>query len=60
MPIDFKLANSFCLNSIFVVIVLNILVTPIIVALLITFIMKFSLNKINKQNIIETIRKDNI
>ena len=36
------------------------LVAVIIVFLLIGGIMKYSLNKINKQNIIETIRKDNI
>ena len=38
----------------------GIIISTVVVALLITFIMKFSLNKINKQNIIETIRKDNI
>lgn len=36
------------------------IVAVIIVFLLIGGIMKYSLNKINKQNIIETIRKDNI
>ena len=35
-------------------------ISIIAVAILIWTIMKFSLNKINKQNIIETIRKDNI
>ena len=35
-------------------------VAVIVVFLLIGRIMKYSLNKINKQNIIETIRKDNI
>ena len=35
-------------------------VAVIVVFLLIGGIMKYSLNKINKQNIIETIRKDNI
>lgn len=38
----------------------GIIIATVVVALLITTIMKFSLNKINKQNIIETIRKDNI
>lgn len=38
----------------------GIIISTVVVALLITCIMKFSLNKINKQNIIETIRKDNI
>ena len=38
---------------------------PILIAIISVFaliggIMKYSLNKINKQNIIETIRKDNI
>lgn len=36
------------------------IIAVIIVFLLIGGIMKYSLNKINKQNIIETIRKDNI
>lgn len=38
----------------------GIIISIVVVALLIGTIMKFSLNKINKQNIIETIRKDNI
>lgn len=38
----------------------GILISLIAVFLLIWSIMKFSLNKINKQNIIETIRRDNI
>lgn len=37
-----------------------ILISAIAVFLLITTIMKYSINKINKQNIIETIRNDNI
>ena len=40
--------------------VLGILISIIAVLILIGTIMKCSLNKINKQNIIETIRKDNI
>ena len=35
-------------------------ISVIAVFVLIISIMKYSLNKINKQNIIETIRKDNI
>lgn len=38
----------------------GIIISIIAVAILITIIMQYSLNKINKQNIIETIRKDNI
>lgn len=38
----------------------GIIISAIAVAILITVIMQYSLNKINKQNIIETIRKDNI
>lgn len=43
----------------------NIPVIPILISIVFVFIiigitMKYSLNKINKQNIIETIRKDNI
>lgn len=38
----------------------GIIIASIAVALLITVIMQYSVNKINKQNIIETIRKDNI
>ena len=37
-----------------------ILISILSVIVLILVIMKYSLNKINKQNIIETIRKDNI
>lgn len=40
--------------------VIPTIIAVIIVFLLIGGIMKYSLNKINKQNIIETIRKDNI
>ena len=38
----------------------GVIISAIAVAILITVIMKYSLNKINKQNIIETIRKENI
>lgn len=38
----------------------GVIISNIAVAILITVIMQYSLNKINKQNIIETIRKDNI
>lgn len=38
----------------------SIIISIIVVMLLIIFIMRYSLSKINKQNIIETIRKDNI
>lgn len=38
----------------------GVIISIIAVAILITVIMQYSLNKINKQNIIETIRKDNI
>lgn len=38
----------------------GILISILSVIVLILIIMKYSLNKINKQNIIETIRKDNI
>ena len=37
-----------------------IIISIIFVLVLISIIMKFSINKINKQNIIETIRNDNI
>lgn len=37
-----------------------ILISIVFVAVVITIIMKYSMNKINKQNIIETIRNDNI
>ena len=40
--------------------VMPTVVAVVVVFLLIGGIMKYSLNKINKQNIIETIRKDNI
>ena len=39
---------------------LSLSIVIIAVFVLIGCIMKYSLNKINKQNIIETIRKDNI
>ena len=35
-------------------------ISIVVVAILIWVVMRFSLKKINKQNIIETIRKDNI
>ena len=38
----------------------GVIISVLAVFLLVAGIMKFSLNKINKQNIIETIRKDNI
>ena len=38
----------------------EIIITILVVFILVGIIMKYSLNKINKQNIIETIRKDNI
>ena len=38
----------------------SIVISIIVVFLLITIIMKFSINKINKQNTIETIRNENI
>lgn len=37
-----------------------ILISIVFVVLVITIIMKYSMSKINKQNIIETIRNDNI
>ena len=37
-----------------------ILISIIVVFILITIIMKYSINKINKQNTIETIRNENI
>ena len=37
-----------------------ILISYIFVSMLIYIIMKFSLNKLNNQNIIETIRNDNV
>lgn len=40
--------------------IIGIVVSIIAVALLVGTIMRYSLSKINKQNIIETIRKDNI
>ena len=40
--------------------VVSILITVIAVFLLITSLMKYSMNKINKQNTIETIRNENI
>ena len=39
---------------------LAIIISIAVVFILIFIIMKYSINKINKQNIIETIRKDNI
>lgn len=38
----------------------SIIISIVVVMLLIILIMRYSLSKINKQNIIETIRKDNI
>ena len=38
----------------------SIIIASIVVFLLISIIMHFSVKKINKQNIIETIRNDNI
>ena len=38
----------------------SIIISIVVVMLLIIFIMRYSLSKINKQNLIETIRKDNI
>ena len=40
--------------------ILAIIISIIVVYLLITILMKYSINKINKQNIIETIRNENI
>ena len=40
--------------------ILAIIISIIVVYLLITILMKYSMNKINKQNIIETIRNENI
>ena len=40
--------------------IIPIIISIIAVFLLIIMIMKYSLNKINKQNIIETIRNENI
>ena len=40
--------------------ILAIILSIIVVYLLITILMKYSMNKINKQNIIETIRNENI
>lgn len=40
--------------------ILAIVISIIVVYLLITILMKYSMNKINKQNIIETIRNENI
>ena len=40
--------------------IVAILISIIVVFLLITIIMRYSLNKIKKQNIIETIRNENI
>jgi len=37
-----------------------ILIAIVFVMIIVGIIMKYSLNKINKQNIIETIRNDNI
>ena len=37
-----------------------IIISIIFVFIIVGITMKYSLNKINKQNIIETIRKDNI
>ena len=38
----------------------GIIISILVVFILITVIMKYSVNKINKQNIIETIRNENI
>ena len=40
--------------------ILGIIISIVVVFLLISLIMKYSINRINKQNIIETIRKENI
>ena len=40
--------------------ILAIIISIIVVYLLITILMKYSMNKINKQNTIETIRNENI
>ena len=40
--------------------ILSIIISIIVVFILIAFIMKYSINKVNKQNIIETIRNENI
>ncbi len=40
--------------------ILAILISSLVVFLLITLIMKYSISKINKQNVVETIRKENI
>ena len=44
----------------FILPITSIIISIVVVMLLIIFIMRYSLSKINKQNIIETIRKDNI
>lgn len=38
----------------------SVIISIIFISIIVGIIMKYSLNKINKQNIIETIRKDNI
>ncbi len=48
------------LTSVFILPYLAIITGTIVVLLLIISIMKYSINKINKQNIIETIRNENI
>ena len=39
---------------------MSIIISIIFIFIIVGIIMRYSLNKINKQNIIETIRKDNI
>ena len=37
-----------------------VIISVVFIAVIVGIIMRYSLNKINKQNIIETIRNDNI
>ena len=53
-------SDSATLDNAFELPVLSILLSIIFVYVLVYIIMKYSMNKINKQNIMETIRKDNI
>ena len=55
----FKMFNSNA-GSEFIFPLNSILISIVFVAVIISIIMKYSMSKINKQNIIETIRNDNI
>ena len=62
LVLSYFLYKAFGINAEmdYIIPVNGILISILVVAILVGVIMRYSLNKINKQNIIETIRKDNI